>query len=92
MKIAPKSHPYFLIEAPESGELEITMTTPVPCNIATEFILKIEKTEENKDEYVFRTKTEKEVKFQIRIPENGYYALKIYGLPLGHKSEGFPMT
>ena len=48
LKLAPKSHPCSLIKGPESGELEITMTMPVSCDLMCEFDLYTEEKIEGK--------------------------------------------
>ena len=49
IKLAPKSHPLSLIKGPESGELEITMTMPVSCDLMCEFDLYMEEKIEGKE-------------------------------------------
>ena len=83
LKITPKSHTSPLINAPVTGEFEITMATPVQCEISYRMILKVDENEQSKDEYVFQSQTTTELKFQVRIPEVGNYVLKIYGKESG---------
>ena len=87
LKITPKSHTSPLIDAPISGELEIIMATPVQCEIFYHMILKVDENEQSKDEYVFQSQTATELKFQVRIPEAGNYALKIYGKESGKRGD-----
>ena len=84
LTITPKSHTSPLIDAPVSGEFEITMSTPVQCEISYRMILKVDENEQSKDEYVFQSQTTTELKFQVRIPEIGNYVLKIYGKESGN--------
>ena len=90
VKVIPKSHPSALIEAPETGDLEITMTTPVPCDLLTKLELHTENGPQEKENYTFIHKSEDEVKILGRLPEPGNYVLNIYGKEAG-KDGTFPL-
>ena len=90
VEVIPKSHTSALIEAPESGELEITMTTPVPCDLMTKLELNSENGLQEKENHTFIHKTDDEVKIMVRIPEPGNYVLNIYGKEAG-KDGTYPL-
>ena len=79
LKIIPKSHPHALIEASGSGDLEITMTTPVPCVLKASLEFSENNRQEKLEGYTFVTQTDKEAIFKIRIPHSGIYVLQMFG-------------
>ena len=81
LKVIPKSHPHALIKAPESGDLEVIMTTPVPCVLNA--TLEYSENSEKLEGYTFVTQTDKEATFKLRLPQRGTYVLQIFGRKSG---------
>ena len=87
--VVPKSHTSALIEAPENGELEIVMGTPVPCDLMSTLSINTAEGLQVKDNSTFLHQTDDEVKILVRFPDPGNYILNIYGKEAG-KEGSFP--
>ena len=87
LKVIPKSHPHALIEAPESGDLVVTMTTPVSCVLNATLEFSENNSQEKLEGYTFVAQTDKEATFKIRIPQSGIYVLQIFGRKSGEDGD-----
>ena len=83
LKIEPKSHSSALIQAPENGELDIVMKTPIPCDLRGELEVDSGNQIYKMDGYTLVSQTEKEAYFKVRIPQPGIYFFQIFGKKSG---------
>ena len=87
LMVEPKSHPSALIQAPDTGEVEIVMKTPVPCELRGELEFNSASGTSRMDGYTSVTQIAKEAKFKVRIPQSGVYCLQIFGKKSGTEDD-----
>jgi hypothetical protein len=74
------SHKTALIEAPESGELNIDLKLPKNFSVLGKLAHRAAKGCRDLDKYLMTTVDQKDkARFSMRLPEAGFYSLKVFG-------------